>query len=109
MCCGLEPFKLNLLSVKASIAARTTGAYSALHPAIIILTANTPRLKPPHLGGTLHSTKSGSPPEFLQIPKPYLVLAGPLVDHLSNQAQNISQLHRLKSPQLKILRWKKSL
>ena len=56
------PFKLNFLSVKASIAARTTGAYSALHPAIIILTANTPRLKPPHLGGTLHSTKSGSPP-----------------------------------------------
>ena len=56
------PLRLNAFAVSASIAARTTGAYSGLHPAITMLIASTSRLRLPCRGGTLHSTKSGSPP-----------------------------------------------
>src|SRR3984957_18119424 len=50
------PFKLNAWSVSVFIAARTTGAYLGLHPAM------TSRVSTPQRGATLHSTMSGSPP-----------------------------------------------
>ena len=56
------PLRLKALAVSASIAARTTGAYSGLQPAITMLIASTSRVRLPWRGGTLHSTKSGSPP-----------------------------------------------
>ena len=56
------PFRLNAFAVSANIAARTTGAYSGLQPAITMLIASTSRVRLPCLGGTLHSTRCGSPP-----------------------------------------------
>ena len=56
------PFRLNAVSHSASIAARTTGAYSGLQPAITMLTASTSRVRPPQRGGTRASTFCGSPP-----------------------------------------------
>ena len=53
------PLRLKAFAVSASIAARTTGAYSGLQPAITILIASTSRVRPPYRGGTLHSTRSG--------------------------------------------------
>jgi len=56
------PFRLKAFAVNASIAARTTGAYWALQPAMTMLIASTSRVKLPYRGGTLHSTSCGSPP-----------------------------------------------
>ena len=41
------PLRLKALAVSASIAARITGAWSGLHPAITMLTASTSRVRPP--------------------------------------------------------------
>ena len=49
------PCRLKAADVSASIAARTTGAYSGRHPAITMLTASTWRVSPPQRGGTRHS------------------------------------------------------
>src|SRR5262245_59489356 len=56
------PLRLNGWSVRASMAARTTGAYSGLQPAMTMLMARTSRVSAPQRGAALHSTKSGSPP-----------------------------------------------
>ena len=56
------PFRLKWGSQSASIAARTTGAYSALHPAITMLIARTSLVRLPQRGGTRHSMRSLSPP-----------------------------------------------
>ena len=56
------PLRLKAGAASANSAARTTGAYSALQPAITRLIASTSRVRPPWRGGTRHSTKSGSPP-----------------------------------------------
>src|SRR5205085_1955767 len=61
------PFRLKAGCASASNAARTTGAYSGLQPAITRLIANTSRLKVPCRGGILHSTSSGSPPSAATI------------------------------------------
>ena len=57
------PFRLNAGSVSASIAARTTGAYSGRHPAMTMLIASTSRVSSPQRGATRPSTKDGSPPK----------------------------------------------
>src|SRR3974377_752361 len=67
------PLRLKDRSVRASMAARTTGAYSGLQPAITILMARTSRVSAPQRGATWHSTKSGSPPRART---PALTLAG---------------------------------
>src|SRR5204862_1234475 len=56
------PLRLKAGCASASNAARTTGAYSGLQPAMTRLIANTSRLRLPWRGGILHSTSSGSPP-----------------------------------------------
>ena len=58
------PFRLKAGIVSASSAARTTGAYSGLHPAMTRLIASTSRVRLPRRGGTRHSTRSGSPPSI---------------------------------------------
>src|SRR5204862_4712975 len=61
------PLRLKAGWLSASNAARTTGAYSGLQPAMTRLIANTSRLKVPCRGGILHSTSSGSPPSAATI------------------------------------------
>src|SRR5574341_768792 len=56
------PFRLKAGSHKASMAARTTGAYSGLQPARTMLIASTSRVRPPQRGGTRASSFCGSPP-----------------------------------------------
>src|SRR4051794_4728292 len=70
------PFRLKAGCASASNAARTTGAYSGLQPAITRLIANTSRVRPPWRGGILHSTRSGSPPSAATIAATVSVVGG---------------------------------
>ncbi|MCY1541689.1 hypothetical protein D9M68_773900 [compost metagenome] len=56
------PLRLKAWSVMAFTPASTTGAYSALQPAITMLMARTSRVSSPQRGATRASTKSASPP-----------------------------------------------
>jgi hypothetical protein len=56
------PFRLNRASHSASIAASTTGAYSARQPAITILIASTSQVRLPQRGGTRAIRRAGPPP-----------------------------------------------
>src|SRR5690348_16710779 len=70
------PFRLNAGWVSASSAARTTGAYSGLQPAITKLIASTSRVRLPCRGGILHSTSSGSPPSAATMVSTFSAVGG---------------------------------
>ncbi len=70
------PCRLKAGEQSASMAARTTRAYSGRHPAITMLIASTSRLSVPQRGGTRASTYPASPPRASTIASTFAGVGG---------------------------------